>query len=60
MKPARIIILTVAIVAAGMAGFLAMRLAGGRAVVQQAEAVIQKEPTVNVLVAAANLPSALA
>lgn len=56
MKPARIIILTVAIVAAGMAGFLAMRLAGGRAVVQQAEAVIQKEPTVNVLVAAANLP----
>lgn len=55
MKPARILILTVAIVAAGMAGFLAMRLAGGR-VVQQAEAIIQKEPTVNVLVAAANLP----
>ncbi|MDI7862820.1 Flp pilus assembly protein CpaB [Rhizobiaceae bacterium n13] len=56
MKPARIIILAVAVVAAGTAGFLAMRLAGGRNVVQQAEAVLKKEKTVDVLVAAANLP----
>lgn len=57
MKPARIIILAVAIVAAGLAGLLAMRLAGGQAVVmEQAEAVIKREPTVNVLVSAANLP----
>ena len=56
MKPARIIILAVAIVAAGMAGLLAMRLSGSNAVVQQAEALVKKEPTVNVLVSAANLP----
>ena len=56
MKPARIIILAVAIVAAGMAGLLAMRLSGSNAVVQQAEALVRKEPTVNVLVSAANLP----
>ncbi len=57
MKPARIIILAVAIVAAGMAGLLAMRLSGSKSVVlQQAEAVMKKEPTVNVLVSAANLP----
>ena len=57
MKPARIIILAVAIVAAGMAGLLAMRLSGSKSVVlQQAESVIKKEPTVNVLVSAANLP----
>jgi pilus assembly protein CpaB len=57
MKPARIMILAVAVIAAGLAGLLAMRLAGGRNVVpQQVEAVIQKEPSVNVLVADANLP----
>jgi pilus assembly protein CpaB len=57
MKPARIMILAVAVIAAGLAGLLAMRLAGGRNVVpQQIEAVIQKEPSVNVLVADANLP----
>lgn len=57
MKPARIIILAVAIVAASMAGLLAMRLSGSKSVVlQQAEAVMKKEPTVNVLVSAANLP----
>lgn len=57
MKPARIIILAVAIVAAGMAGLLAMRLSGSKSVVlQQAEAVMKKEPTINVLVSAANLP----
>jgi pilus assembly protein CpaB len=57
MKPARIIILAVAIVAAGMAGLLAMRLSGSKSVVlQQAESVMKREPTVNVLVSAANLP----
>ena len=56
MKPARIVILAVAVAAAGLAGFLAMRLAGGRNVVQQVTAAVEKEPTVNVLVASANLP----
>lgn len=56
MKPARIIILSVAVVAAGLAGLLAMRLAGTKPVVEQAEAIIRREPTVNVLVAAINMP----
>ncbi|MBT9371448.1 Flp pilus assembly protein CpaB [Rhizobium sp. CSW-27] len=56
MKPARLIILAVAIVAAGLAGVLAMRLAGQKTVVQQAREVVRKEPTVNVLVSAENLP----
>jgi pilus assembly protein CpaB len=55
MKPARLVILLVAVAAAGLAGVLAMRLAGGRAVVQQAADVIRREPTVNVLVSAENL-----
>lgn len=57
MKPARIIILGVAVLAAGMAGFLAMRLTGGQtAVTESVEAEVKREPTVNVLVSAANLP----
>ncbi|WP_165216119.1 Flp pilus assembly protein CpaB [Affinirhizobium pseudoryzae] len=56
MKPARLIILTVAVVAAGLAGLLAMRLTGGKTVVQEAKEIIRKEPTVNVLVSAENLP----
>ncbi|MEF0939908.1 Flp pilus assembly protein CpaB [Rhizobium sp. BR 362] len=56
MKPARLMILAVAVVAAGLAGLLAMRLAGSRTVVPQIEAVVEKEATVNVLVADANLP----
>lgn len=57
MKPARIMILAVAAVAAGMAGLLAMRLAGKRDVIpQQIAAVVEREATVNVLVASANLP----
>ena len=56
MKPARLIILTVAVVAAGLAGLLAMRLSGGTTVVQEAKEIIRKEPTVNVLVSAENLP----
>ncbi|MDE1997264.1 MAG: Flp pilus assembly protein CpaB [Rhizobiaceae bacterium] len=57
MKPARLMILAVAVVAAGLAGLLAMRLAGTRNVVpQQVAAVVEKEATVNVLVADSNLP----
>ncbi|MFB9951678.1 Flp pilus assembly protein CpaB [Rhizobium puerariae] len=55
MKPTRIIILAVAVVAAGLAGLLAMRLAGKKAP-GLVETVIQKEPTVKVLVSAENLP----
>jgi pilus assembly protein CpaB len=54
MKPARIIILTVAVVAAGLAGLLAMRM-GGQSAPQLVEKII-KEPTVQVLVSAENLP----
>lgn len=57
MKPARLIILAVALVAAGAAAFLAMNLTGKETVVQmQQETVVKKEPVINVLVAAANLP----
>ena len=55
MKPARIIILAVAVVAAGLAGLLAMRLAGQKAP-DIVETVVQKEPTTKVLVSAQNLP----
>ncbi|MBP1851750.1 Flp pilus assembly protein CpaB [Rhizobium halophytocola] len=56
MKPARIIILTVAVVAAGLAGFLAMRLSGPRVIAEKAQQIIQKEPSTRVLVASENLP----
>jgi pilus assembly protein CpaB len=56
MKPARILILGVAVVAAGLAGVLAMSLAGRGSVVTQVQQVVEKEPTVNVLVSSANLP----
>ncbi len=56
MKPSRVIILSVAVVAAGLAGLLAMQLATPQQVVEKAEAIIQKEPTVNVLVSSVNLP----
>lgn len=56
MKPARIVILGVAVVAAGLAGILAMSLAGRGSVVTQVQSVVEKEPTVNVLVSSANLP----
>src|SRR5690606_8010975 len=55
MKPTRIIILAVAVVAAGLAGLLAVRLAGEKGT-ELVETVIQKEPTVKVLVSAENLP----
>lgn len=56
MRPARVIILAVAVVAAGLAGLMAMRLAGSGGVVTQVKSVIEKEPTVKVLVSSANLP----
>jgi pilus assembly protein CpaB len=57
MKPARIFILIVALVAAGLAGLLAMSMSGPKqVVVQQAERTITKDPSVNVLVASASLP----
>lgn len=57
MKPARIIILAVAVLAAGMAGLLAMRLSTPpQSAEAPAEAVIQKEPTVKILVASGSLP----
>jgi len=57
MKPARIIILAVAVGAAGLAGIIAMRMTGTQQVImEKAQTVIQKEPTVKVLVSAENLP----
>ena len=56
MKPARLLILSVAVVAAGLAGLLAMKLAGRGGVVTQVQSVVEKEPTVNVLVSSSNLP----
>lgn len=55
MKPARIFILAVAVVSAGLAGLLAMSITGPT-VVEMAEPVIEHEPTVNVLVMAKSLP----
>ncbi len=56
MKPARLIVLAVAVVAAGLAGLLAMNMAGRGGVVTKVQSVVEKEPTVNVLVSSANLP----
>jgi pilus assembly protein CpaB len=54
MRPARIIILAVAVVSAGVAGLLALQLAGsGGPVLPQA--VVEREPTINVLVAKESL-----
>nr|WP_316651436.1 Flp pilus assembly protein CpaB [uncultured Gellertiella sp.] len=55
MKPARIIILGVAVATAGLAGFLAMQMAG-KPVQTQQTVITQKDPTVNILVAADSLP----
>lgn len=54
MKPARIIILAVAVLAAGLAGLLAMRISGTKAP-KLVETVI-RQPTIQVLVSADNLP----
>lgn len=55
MKPTRIIILAVAVVAAGLAGLLALRISGTKAP-SVVETVIEREPTVKVLVSTENLP----
>jgi pilus assembly protein CpaB len=47
MKPARLLILGVAVVAAGLAGVLAMSLAGRGSVVTQVKQVVEKEASVN-------------
>ena len=59
MKPARLIILSVAAAAAGLAGYLAVNLSGGQNVVemQAAQPKVVKETTVDVLVAKKNLPT---
>ncbi len=57
MKPARILILAVAVLSAGAAGYLAVKMSGQKTVVQtQGETVVKREPTINVLVASGNLP----
>lgn len=58
MKPARIVILTVAVAAAGMAGYLAMSLSSREPVVTApAEPVVQRVEVTDVLVAAESLPT---
>lgn len=56
MKPVRVIILTVAVVSAGLAGFLALKLAGSGSVATAVAPIIEREPTVNVLIASKSLP----
>jgi len=56
MKPARIIILAVAVVSAGVAGLLALQLASGGPTIIQSDPVVEREPTINVLVAKESLP----
>lgn len=56
MKPARIIILAVAVLSAGVAGYLALQLARGNRISVASEPVVEREPTVDVLVATQSLP----
>ncbi|HBF31509.1 Flp pilus assembly protein CpaB [Rhizobium sp.] len=57
MKPARIFILIVAVVAAGLAGLLAMSVSGPKnVIIQSSEKTVVKDPTVNVLVASSTMP----
>ena len=56
MRPARIIILAVAVVSAGVAGLLALQLTGAGPATIQTETVVEREPTINVLVAKESLP----
>lgn len=55
MKPVRVIILAVAVVSAGLAGFLALNLTSGNTG-SSAEPVVERAPVVNVLVASKSLP----
>lgn len=57
MKPARLVILSVAVVAAGMAGYLAMNLSQPSPTVERlVQPVVQNVEIEDVLVATANLP----
>ena len=57
MKPARVIIMAVAVVAAGLAGYLALNLTRQPAAVTEAPpAVVEKAPTVAILVAKQSMP----
>lgn len=56
MKPVRIIILSVAVLSAGLAGVLALNLTRGQSVTDVSEPVVEQMPTINVLVASKNLP----
>ncbi|WP_027487718.1 Flp pilus assembly protein CpaB [Allorhizobium undicola] len=57
MKPARVLVLVVAVAAAGLAGLLATSMrTPSQVVVQQSEPVVEKAPSVKVLVAGSSLP----
>ncbi len=58
MKPARVVIMTVAVLAAGLAGYLAMNLASPTVQVNEVASapVIEKMPTIDVLVTTVSLP----
>ncbi|NVP56721.1 Flp pilus assembly protein CpaB [Mycoplana rhizolycopersici] len=56
MKPARIIILAVAVLSAGVAGYLALQLARGNKISVASQPVVEREPSINVLVAKQSLP----
>ncbi|MEQ8480628.1 MAG: Flp pilus assembly protein CpaB [Hoeflea sp.] len=58
MKPARVVIMAVAVLAAGLAGYLAMNLTSPTVQVNEIAAtpVVEKMPTVDVLVVSASLP----
>jgi len=56
MKPARVIILSVAVVAAGLAGYLAMSLTGNSPELPISAPVVERMPTKDVLVAKTSLP----
>jgi len=58
MKTARVVIMSVAGLAAGLAGYLAMNLTSPTVQVTEvsSEPIIEKMPTIDVLVTTANLP----
>ncbi|KGF70146.1 pilus assembly protein CpaB [Hoeflea sp. BAL378] len=56
MKPARVVIMAVAVLAAGLAGYLAMNLTSPTVQETSSEPIIEKMPTIDVLVTSASLP----
>ncbi|MEP3302968.1 MAG: Flp pilus assembly protein CpaB, partial [Roseibium sp.] len=58
MKPARVVIMAVAVLAAGLAGYLAMNLTSPTVQVNEISSapVIEKMPTIDVLVTTSSLP----